>query len=100
MKLFAAAFLVALVGLIATDLSMRIGIVLLVLAAVLLTAGGLRYRVENRRVRTVRQFRRIHDGGGPGRRGIDDADSLSDSYDHGGYSGGGGCGGGGGGGGE
>ncbi|MGW6724954.1 hypothetical protein ACWF9G_03525 [Nocardia sp. NPDC055029] len=98
MKLFAAAFLVALVGLIATGLSVTVGVVLLVLAAGLLAAGGLRYRVENRRVRTVRQFRRIHDGNRPGRRGIDDADSLSDSVDHGGYSsGGGGCGGGGGG---
>ncbi|MFE6923712.1 hypothetical protein ACFVAV_21990 [Nocardia sp. NPDC057663] len=96
MKLFAAAFLVALVGLIATDFSVTVGVVLLVLAAGLLAAGVLRYRVENRAVRTVRQFRRIHDGGGPGRRGIDDADSLSDVVDQGGYSGGGDGGGGGG----
>ncbi|MFE1594260.1 hypothetical protein [Nocardia sp. NPDC058705] len=99
--IYGAGILVALVGVIATSHSLMVGLGLLGFAAILLVIGGtLTYR-NARRIRSRHQRLRVGIGGRPGRRGIDDADSLSDlyggDYGGGGGSGGGGCGGGGGG---
>ncbi len=92
--IYGAGILVALVGIIATSHSLTIGLGLVGFAAVLLIIGGaLSYR-NSRRLRMRYQRVRINDGGKPGRRGTDDADSLNSLYGQdyggGGFGGGGG----------
>ncbi|MFD3706488.1 hypothetical protein ACFWUP_25410 [Nocardia sp. NPDC058658] len=98
--IYGAGILVALVGLIAGSHSLPAGLGLLGFAAILLVTGGVLSYRNARRIRSRYQRLRISTGGKPGRRGIDDADSLSHLYggDYGGGAGGGGggCGGGGG----
>ena len=83
-----AGILVALIGVIATSHSLPAGLVLLGFAVALLVIGGVLSSRNSRRLRSKYQRLRIDTGGKAGRRGIDDADSLSQTYGQG-YSGGG-----------
>ncbi|MFF2394645.1 hypothetical protein [Nocardia sp. NPDC058114] len=78
--LYAAGILVALVGLIAAGHSPLAGLGLLGFAVTLLTIGGVLSFRNSRRLRSKYQRLRIDTGGKAGRRGIDDADSLSSTY--------------------
>lgn len=89
--IYGAGLLVALVGVIATSYSLMVGLGLLGVAAILLVIGGVLSFRNSRRWRSRDQVLRISTGGRAGRRGIDDADSLNETY--GGSFGGGGGGG-------
>ncbi|MFD6449166.1 hypothetical protein ACFWF3_00170 [Nocardia sp. NPDC060220] len=78
--LYGAGILVALVGLIAASHSPLAGLGLLGFAVTLLTIGGVLSFRNSRRLRSKYQRLRIDTGGKAGRRGIDDADSLSATY--------------------
>lgn len=86
--IYGAGILVALIGVIATSYSLMVGLGLLAFAATLLVIGGVLSYRNSRRVRSRYQRLRIGTGGKAGRRGIDDADSLHQTY--GGSFGGGG----------
>ncbi|MFI1238763.1 hypothetical protein [Nocardia salmonicida] len=87
--IYGAGILVALVGLIATSHSLLVGLGLLGFAVTLLMVGGVLSVRDSRRLRSKYQRLRIDTGGKAGRRGIDDADSLNETYG-GGFGGGGG----------
>ncbi|MFD3428556.1 hypothetical protein [Nocardia fluminea] len=86
--IYGAGILVALVGVIVTSYSLLAGLAMLGFAVALLVLGGVLSFRNSRRVRSKYQRLRIDTGGRAGRRGIDDADSLSQTYGQG-YSGGG-----------
>ncbi|MFD4441290.1 hypothetical protein ACFWPK_16120 [Nocardia sp. NPDC058519] len=91
--IFGASFLVGLVGVIVAGHALPVGLAIVGIAVVLLVTGAVLQIRDARRLRSGYQRRRFDTGGKAGRRGIDDADSLSTTYD-GGNSGSGGGGGG------
>lgn len=82
--IYGAGILVALVGVIATSHSLLVGLGLLGFAVTLLMIGGVLSVRDSRRLRSKYQRLRIDTGGKAGRRGIDDADSLNETYGGGG----------------